>query len=269
MPTPPPDRLEDGYALTELYKKRVRNNQDLFVVVSDWHNRRGTGKSVLSLRLGHTLDRTGDGLTGEKATLSVPQLTQAYVEQPKGSALVLDEAEAGVSKYEAGTKTNKAIRELVSMGRIEEKYVIMNMPNSGEMDRDLKALADVWIIVTAKGAAKCHILGYNPWGEHPTVAADHPYAWDAIPDDHYLAEVYNELTAEKRRRLRGEDSDSHLVEEGEVKERVEKAREQVQAKVRNRFIQDLYEHNDMTQQEIANLPSVGLSRSRVADILRS
>lgn len=269
MPTQPPDRLEEGYALTELYKKRVRNNQDLFVVVSDWHNRRGTGKTVASLRLAHALDRTDEGVTTDKATLSVPELTDAYTEQPKGSALVLDEAEAGVSKYEAGTSTNKAIRELVSMGRIEEKYVIMNLPNSGEMDRDLKALSDVWIIVTAKGSAVANILGYNPWGEHPIVAADHPYAWDAIPKDHQLHDVYQQLSKEKRRRLRGESGGSSVVKESEVRDRVEKAEKEATAEVRNQFIQDLYDNVDLTQKEIAELPAVSLSRSRVADIIHS
>lgn len=266
---PPPDELAPGYALTELYEKRVRNSQDLFVVVSDWHNRRGTGKTVASLRLAHALDRTDEGITTGKATLSVPEIKEAYVEQPEGSALLLDEAEAGVSKYEAGTRANKAFRQLVSMGRIEEKYVVANLPNSGQMDRDLKALADVWIIVTERGAAKCNILGYNPWGEHPTVAADHPYSWSDLPPDHQLRAVYEELTAEKRRRLRGQGGDEALLPESEVAERVDRARTETETEIRNQFIRELYAGSDMTQQDIADLDSVGLSRSRVADICRN
>lgn len=264
MQSAPSGRLEEGYALTELYKKRVRNNQDLFVIVSDWHNRRGTGKTVASLRLAHAFDRTEEGITTNKATLDVPELTDAYVDEPKGSALIFDEAEAGASKYEAGTRTNKALRKIVSMGRIEEKYLIANLPNSGEMDRDLKALADVWVIVTAKGAAKVNVMGWNPWGEHPTVEADHPIHWDDIPQDHQLRDVYDELTTTKQARLRGEEG-QQVVPAEEADKRVERATAERETEVRNEFIRELYDQG-MTQQEIADLDAVDLSRSRVADI---
>lgn len=263
---PPPESLPDGHALSELYQKRVRQNQDLFVVVSDYHNRRGTGKTVASLRLAHALDRTDEGVTTDKVTLDVPELTNAYVSHPKGSALVLDEAEAGVSKYEAGTATNKAIRRLVSMGRIEEKYVIANLPNSGEMDRDLKALADVWVLVTARGTAQCNILGYNPWEEHPTVAAQHPLEWDDIPKGHQLRDTYDYLTDQKLKRLRGSDGEGYVPADT-VEDKVTEARQKGQIELRNQFIRELYNDNGLTQQEIADLDSIGLSRSRIADIL--
>lgn len=265
MATDPPESLPDGYGLSELYEKRQRNDQDLLIVVSDWHNRRGTGKSVVSLRLAHALDDTEEGITGEKATLSVPDLTDAYVEQPKRSALVLDEAEAGVSKYEAGTRTNKAMRKLVSMGRIEQKYVIANLPNSGEMDRDLRALADVWVIVKSKGSAEVNIMGWNPWGEHPIVADQHTLAWDDIPKDHSLRDVYDDLTAEKRRRLRGGGGETELVRADEVEERVERAAEDAERETRNKLLSELYQEADLTQKELAN--AAGLSRSHVGNIL--
>lgn len=265
--TPLMDELEEGHALTELYNKRVKQNQDLFVIVSDYHNRRGTGKTVASLRLAHALDRTDEGVTFDKTTLSVEEITDAYVDQPKGSALVLDEAEAGVSKYEAGTATNKAIRRLISMGRIEEKYVVMNLPNSGEMDRDLKALADVWILVTARGTAQCNILGWNPWEQHPTTAAQHPFAWGDIPKDSYLRDVYNKLSDEKRMQLRDGEG-TNYVPADEVGERIDKARETTEKKLRNQWIKAVYEKYDITQQEIADLDTVDLSRSSVANILR-
>ncbi|SMP35772.1 hypothetical protein SAMN06265347_1331, partial [Halobellus salinus] len=108
--------LPDGYPFTRLYRKRVANNQDLAVLVSDHQNRRGTGKTVLSLKLAALMDRTEEGLTPEKVAIDPSELTESYVELPKGSALVLDEAEAGLNKYEAGSAVNKAMRELVSMG---------------------------------------------------------------------------------------------------------------------------------------------------------
>jgi len=134
--------LGRGHPLSETYHSRVAQNQDFSVIVSDHHNRRGTGKTVLSLKLAAAMDRTEEGLTSEKVSLSPEELAAAYIDQPRGSALVLDEAEAGLSKYRAGSSANMAMRQLVSMGRIEEKYLVMNLPAAGELDRDLQALCD-------------------------------------------------------------------------------------------------------------------------------
>jgi hypothetical protein len=264
--TDPPDRLPDGHALTELYQKRARMDADLFAIISDRHNRRGTGKTTLTLRLAHAFDRTDEGVTDDKATLSVDALTDAYTDQRSGSALILDEAEAGVSKYDAGTQSNRAMRKLVSMGRVEEKYVLMNLPNSGEMDRDLKALADVWIIVNSRGTAECHILGYNPWGEHPIVRETDLLEFDAIPDDHQLTNVYDELTAEKRRRLRGESDDADaMVSVEEMESRIESAKEDARRDERDKILDALYGDTDLTQRELAS--AADISRSHLANIV--
>lgn len=267
MISEPRDTLDgDGYALSRLYQKRIKQNMDLFTVVSDYHNRRGTGKTILSLRLAHAMDRTDEGITEDKITLSVPELLDAYVDQPKGAALVLDEAEAGTSKYEAGTATNKALRKLISMGRIEEKYVIANLPNSGEMDRDLKALADVWAIVKRRGAATAHILGWNPYEEHPAMRGTHQIEWDDIPVDTELREVYNAATREKRRMIRGEGQGSY-VKAAEAEEKAEKAEQEAKTELRNEFICDLYHNQGLTQREIAELDTVDVSRSHIANIV--
>lgn len=266
MSTPPPDRLDDGHALTELYKKRVRMSADLFVLVSDRHNRRGTGKTTVTLRLAHAFDRTDEGITSDKATLSVDELTNAYTRENRGSALILDEAEASVSKYEASTQSNRAMRRLVSMGRIEEKYVLMNLPNSGEMDRDLKALADVWVIVNSRGSAECHVLGYNPWGEHPIVRETDTIDWDDIPDNHSLRNVYAELTAEKRRRLRGKsDSADAMVSVSEMNEQVDSAKKDARREERNKILEELYQNTELTQRELATAGDI--SRSHLANIV--
>jgi hypothetical protein len=110
--------LPEGYDFTELYKKRVRNKSDLSVIVSDRSNRRGTGKTVFSCILAHQMDRTDEGLTKDKVAISIDELLDAYMNCPKGSGIVLDEAEAGLSKYRAGSSTNMAMRELVSLGRV-------------------------------------------------------------------------------------------------------------------------------------------------------
>lgn len=249
-----------------LYRKRVANNQDLTVIVSDHQNRRGTGKTVLSLKLAARLDRTEEGMTTEKVAINPSELTEAYVELPKGSALVLDEAEAGLNKYEAASAVNKAIRELVSMGRIREKYLILNLPASSELDRDLKALCDFWFMVQSKGRAVGHHLNWNPYSEEPRTPKTEPWEWTDIEEGTQLKEVYDYLTDEKLAHLRGErDESSQRVPAQEVTQLVEEAKEEAKTETRNDLLRTFYADLDVTQGDLAN--AVGLSRSRVADIV--
>lgn len=257
-------KLGEGKPLTKLYESRVQDSQDLFTIVDDHHNRRGTGKTVLSLGLAQAMDRTEEGITKDKVALDPEELIKAYTEQPRGSALVLDEAEASTSKFRAGSKTNKAIRELVSMGRIQEKYVIMNLPSTGEMDRDLKTLASVWLMVESRGQAVVHFLGYNPYKEHPLTPKKQLLNWTDITDPE-LREVYDYLTGEKEKHLRGESSESTFVDRDEHQDQIEKIKKQTESQVRNQVLREVYSDVDVTQKDLAN--SVGLSRSRLADIV--
>jgi antitoxin component HigA of HigAB toxin-antitoxin module len=256
----------ENYPFEKLYRKRVANNQDLTVIVSDHQNRRGTGKTVLSLKLASRLDRTDEGMTTEKVAINPAELTEAYVELPKGSALVLDEAEAGLNKYEAASAVNRAIRELVSMGRIREKYLILNLPASSELDRDLKALCDFWFMVQSKGRAVGHHLNWNPYSEEPRTPKTEAWEWDDVDERTQLREVYDYLTQEKLAHLRGErDESSQRLPADEVSHLVDEAQQEAATQTRNELLRSFYDELELTQNDLAG--AVGLSRSRVADIL--
>jgi hypothetical protein len=259
--------LPSDYPFTKLYEKRVRNSSDISVIVSDRANRRGTGKTVLSLILAHMMDRTSEGITTEKVAINPDELAEAYTDCPRGSALVLDEAEAGLSKYRAGSSVNMAMRELISMGRIKEKYIVLNLPASSELDRDLKALCSWWMLVAEKGLAKSHPLNWNPYSEEPrTPRMDDSWTWDDIPQDHELRDVYEYLTKEKERHLAGEvESSSQRLSASEVDSMLEDAKSEVKTSTRNELLTTIYKQTTLTQKELAQ--SVGLSRSRLADIV--
>jgi len=257
---------EDAKQFEKLYRKRVANNQDLAVLVSDHQNRRGTGKTVLSLKLASKMDRTDSGLTKEKVAIDPDELTEAYIDLPKGSSLVLDEAEAGLSKYEAASAVNRAMRELVSMGRIREKYLVLNLPASSELDRDLKALCDFWFMITQKGCASGHHLRWNPYSEEPRTPKTSTWEWDDIEKKSDLRGVYDYLTDEKMAHLRGErDGSSQRIPASDVKEMIRQAKDEAATQTRNDLLRDFYDQFDLTQNDLGT--AVGLSRSRVADIL--
>lgn len=258
--------LAPGTWLGEFYRSRVEKNQDLVVLVSDWHNRRGTGKTALSLKLAAAMDTTQEGLTGEKCTLSPHELSEAYIEQPQGSALVLDEAEAGLSKYRQGSGVNMAVRQLVSMGRIEEKYVVLNLPASAELDTDLKALCDAWVLVKNRGESWVYSLGYNPFGGHPTPKRRQRLRWGDLDEKGHLRELYIDLTDEKRRRLRGEgDGGEGYIKREEASELAERAEETGRTEKRDDLIVSLYE-SGMSQSDIAAIDGMP-SQQRVSQII--
>ena len=253
--------------LGKLYRKRVAQNRDLTVIVSDWNLERGSGKTTLALRLAQAADRTDEGVTREKASLSAEELTEAYTSKPKGSSLVFDEAEAGISNRRAMSGVNEAMRKIVGMGRVEQKYLFLTTPGVHQIDSDIRAMADMWIMVREVGRAQMYRVRFNPFEGQALTDNWGILRWpDARPRE--LEETYRKLTEDKRAALRGEGEDgAGYVDADEAAKSAEKAAEEAERQKRDELLRTIYEQNeDMTQQKLAD--SVGLSRSRVADILR-
>jgi hypothetical protein len=258
--------LPESCPLGKLYRKRVAQNRDLTVFVADWNLERGSGKTTLALRLASAFDRTDEGVTPEKATISAQELIDGYTSHPKGSALVLDEGQADASNRRAMSGVNEALRKIVGMGRVEQKYLVLTAPGVNQVDRDIRNMCDVWVFVRSLGEAQMFRVNYNPFGDHEVTSDWGTLRWSGdLPG--VLGDTYDDLTARKKRRLRGDGDDGEgYVPASEVAESVEEARESAERQTRDELLREIYQSNDdMTQQELAE--SVGLSRSRVADIL--
>lgn len=218
------------------------------------------------MRLAAAMDRTENGITHGKATLSAQELTDAYTREPHGSALVLDEGQAAASNRRAMSGVNEALRQIVGMGRVEQKYLLLTAPGVHQIDKDIRAMCDVWIFVRELGEAQMFRVRYNPFGNHELTDDWGTLTWPGdLPGD--LEDVYGELTAEKRRRLRGEGEDGQgYVDADTAAERAEKAAQKAERQKRDNLLRQMYQNNeDMTQKKLAD--AVGLSRSRIADIL--
>lgn len=274
-PFPAPHPLHD------LYDRRVRNNQDLVILIDDWHSRRGTGKSVASLQLGEGMDQNG-GMTWENVTLRPEKLRNAYSTLPKKSALVFDEGEMGASNRQAMTKTNQALREIMSIGRVEEKYLIINTPSIGFIDKDIVELADVWICMIAKGVGVVFYLKRNPFssGDQTLTEENGTIKFNDIQKGTRLREVYNRATKEKKKHIDGEEGDG-FIPESEHQEILKKTREEVRKETRNEIISDIYnrlsgfDDDDISRIKRAKGVSqsmigeaVGLTQQQVGNIVR-
>ena len=258
--------LPESCPLGKLHRKRVAQNRDLTVLIADWNLERGSGKTTLALQLAEAFDRTDDGLTASKATLSAQELTDAYTREPAGSGLVLDEGQADASNRRAMSGVNEALRKIVGMGRVEQKYLFLTAPGVHQVDRDIRNMCDIWIFVRQVGEAQMFRVKYNPFENHELTSDWGTIRWPGdMPDG--LEAVYNDLTAEKKRRLRGDGDDGDgYVKADEAAKSAEQAAEEAKRQKRDELLATIYQNNDdMTQAELAD--SVGLSRSRVGDIL--
>jgi len=255
--------------LHKLYGKVYRANRDLVIIVSDKQGRRGTGKTVMSLQLADKMDQTDEGLTYEKCTLSAEELRNQYATQPPKSGLVLDEGEVGAGNRDAMTVTNKALREVMSMGRVEQKYLVVNAPLKGFIDKDILKLADVWIAMEKRGTGLVHHLDYQEYSETLLTRKKQRLTVDDIDTGTDLRSIYNKLTRDKRKRISGDEGGGNFIRESKAKEREQQAKAQARKQTRDELVQELWQSlGDMNEQQIEKVNRYdGLTQSMFASAL--
>lgn len=256
----------EGTPLHDLYGQIIRQSRDLVVLVDDFHARRGTGKTVASMQLANGMDQTEEGLIKEKVSMEPEEIRDAYANQPKRSGLVLDEGEVGASNRQAMSKVNQALREIMSMGRVEEKYVVVNSPAIEFIDKDIQKLADVWISMVRKGEGIVHFFERQPYAGKLLTPKKQLIEFEDIATDHRLRNVYNYLTRQKRKKIRGDDGGGFIPED-EHQEKLERAVADAKKEKRDELIKAFYEHpeteasqriigeaaGDLTQQAIGSI----------------
>lgn len=274
----------EGHPLEALYERRISNGQDLVILIDDYHSRRGTGKTVASLQLAQGMDQNGP-LTWENVSMTPQEIRNAYTSLPQRSSVVLDEGEVGAGNRDTQTKSNKALNEIMSMGRVEQKYVIVNTPSIGFIDKHIRELADVWISMVAKGLGLVHFFKRQPYGNQGSgmllTEKEGMIEFNDIQKGTQLRSVYNQLTEEKRKHISGEKGEG-FVPQSEHREKLQKAREETRKETRNEIIRDVYrglsgfEDEDYTRMKRADGVSqsmlgdaVGLSQQQIANIVRN
>jgi len=268
-----------GHPLEEIFGRRVRNEQDLVVVIDDYHARRGTGKTVAALQLAAGMNQAGT-ITKANVTTKPEVLRNAYAKLPQRSALVLDEGELGASKYNASSKANSALREIMSIGRVLEKYLIVTMPDRGMLDGDIWKLCDVWISMVEKGRGIVHFLQRNPYSGKIQTKKVGAISFKDIDRSSDLRQVYNALTREKKGHIDGDDATDYLTR-SEVDQMLYEQRKDVRQETRNEVITDVYgrlsqlddddlsavnRNSGVSQRLLAE--AVGLSQPQIGNIVR-
>jgi predicted XRE-type DNA-binding protein len=259
----------EGLPLHDLFEEVVTEERDIVIVIDDYHGRRGTGKTVASLQIADGMDQTDEGMTKQKVSLEPEALREAYANQPNRSALVLDEAEFGASNRQAMSKTNQALREVMSMGRVEEKYVVVNAPVKSFIDTDILKLADVWISMVRKGMGLVHLLDWEPYSEQLLTPAQQWLEVTDIPTGTDLRNVYNSLTREKRKRIKGEEGEGFIPRD-EHREKLERIEKEAKKEKRDNLVRAILRHPEIKENGVSQRmigEAVGVSQTTVSNIL--
>lgn len=244
----------------EEYLEHAEKDMELTVLVSDYHAMRGTGKTVLSIKLAREFDRTEEGLTPDKVTNQAEEFIDAYVQHAKGSGLIFDEAETGINSRDAMTTVNKEMNEKVSMGRVGEKYAIWNMPDIGQIDKEVRKLAHYWVLVQRRGRARVYELSNDPFRDDTYTKPICNIEWSDLEDGD---PVYDRLDEHKWDKLEG--TGDQFIEVEEHEEELKKQREEAKRQQRDAFIRAAYSNNLLSQPDLAQITD--LSQGQISRIV--
>jgi hypothetical protein len=162
--------------------------------------------------------------------------------------------------------------------------VIINTPDKGFIDTDIRKLADVWLTMLGKGKGLIHHLKRNPYAKGGNGALLNEkqglITFKDVQKGTRLRDVYNHLTARKQEHIGG-DSGKSMVPEKEVQKRLEKAREETRKETRNEIITDVYERlGDLDEDDYTRMKrgggvsqamlgeALGLSQQQIGNIVR-
>lgn len=257
--------FEPGTWLHGHFEEIVQQNRDIIMIIDDMHGSRGTGKTVGAMQMANGMNQHGT-LTSEHVSMEPEEIREAYTNLPKRSALVLDEGQVGASNRAAMSNTNQSLREIMSMGRVEEKYVVVTTPAREFIDRDLQKLADVWISMVRKGEGIVHKLDREPYSGKLLTPKKQLIDYKDIPRSHDLRSIYNELTRKKRAKMDGDDGDG-FIPRSEHQEELEKAKKEAAKEIRDQLIHDFYTHPEVQASQRMVGEAAGVSQKTVSNVI--
>lgn len=248
--------------LHQLYRKRRDDGRTLLVIVIARDAATGTGKTTLACQLAKAWDT--NGWTADRATLDPGTYADKYTDPdtPSKSVLLLDEAEQAADNRRSMSNQNVKLSHLWATMRFREIYSIITLPSASMLDKRLKELADVKIVVHNRGTAVAYKTKIDDHDGSYRAKRLCRLRWEPMDDD----PQYQRLTDKKADRMRnyaetfsygGDDADDDEADPDQI-------RRDYRRQVIERMSAAGY-----TQAEIADgLPDIS-DRSTVSKILNS
>jgi hypothetical protein len=168
--------LDPRVPLHKFVVNRIRNDRDVFIVITAKDSDRGVGKTTLALYLcmGYTRWLAGhdwwcDPEQPDRGMATVDPgeffkiVDRMGDDYDPGTAIFLDEAEE-LTGRRAMAKENVEFIQRMQMMRKKQAITILALPDPGALDPGIERLADVWLNVTKRGTAVVHKNGVKSYG---------------------------------------------------------------------------------------------------------
>jgi len=234
-----------------MYRSRRADQRDLKIIITSRDSQTGTGKTTLALWLALHFDSWG--FDASKVTLHPQEFVQLYTDNRPGSVIIMDEAEQLDSRRSMSQK-NVDFWNLWQTMRYRQITSILTLPTRSALDKRGLELADVWIQVTNRGFARVHKVGVGDYD-----GRTNPMLLETLsfPDISYLP-VKDAV----------DDKKVQLVEKGEEFIEAEAQTldpDKIRKSTRDEVIRGMYEIEDVTQKQIADV--VGITQRQVSNIV--
>jgi len=250
-------------------RRKLANDNDVKIIIQGSNSQTGIGKTTLAIQLCRYIDR---GWSAEdKAFIDVPEYIEAHLNKSKGSALLLDEIEAGADNRRAMSHENVELSQAWATMRARNIATVATLPSISMLDNRMLEMADFWVLVTRRGVAKPHFVNVNDYApgrnpqKKPLPGGEHIKFRD-LPDDdadkEYLDKIKDDM-------LRGKMDDVTTLTAEEHKAKVEQEREEAEREKRNELICEIY-NSDSVDVSTTDLSDItGVSQTHVSHVLNS
>jgi hypothetical protein len=250
--------------LWHIAAERKAAQRDLKIVICA-NAETGVGKTSLAVFLAYALDTSPTGFdVAEQATLDTSEYRNAYDELPKGSALILDEAEQ-LDARRAMSDENVDTAFAWQTQRIREITTLLTLPTWGDLEKRMREMTDVRIEILRRGVALVHLRDRDRYEQSGTFWK--PVQTLTWPD---MAGIrgYEELAEMKEEFLEGADA-RKLVDEETLQERLKDQTKELRQEKKKMQAKALYfdPEKDMTQADVAE--ELDVSRRRVGQLVNS
>lgn len=189
-------RIDRSMPLHQLFADRYYKGRDLKVIITSKDSQTGTGKTTLAFWLCDQWQQlfADDAWSAENhATLDIYDYLKKYQKLPKGSVLLLDEAEELDARRSMASKNVDFSHYWMKM-RVRQVTTMLTLPSTTSLDSRLEELADVWIEVQRRGKALVHDIRVNSYSKSVQTWKVHNIEWPDVsnhPEMKKLDEMKN------------------------------------------------------------------------------
>jgi hypothetical protein len=245
-------------------KERLRNDNDIKIIIQGANSQTGIGKTTLAIQLCRHIDP--DWNAEDKAFIDVRKYLNSYLSYAEGSALLLDEIGAGADSRRATSKDNVDLSQGWQLLRSRNIATVATLPSTNMLDNRMLELADYWILVKRRGIAQPYEIRVNDFNgrvaRKPLPNEEHikfPDLPDSDSDKDYLDNIKDEKV---------ESGGMESIKKAEHRKKLKEAKKQARKAERDKLIRSLYANTEMSYSAIGELPAVDLTKQTVGQIVR-